>query len=467
MTRFAVAVAVLLSFPAAAHAGTVTKSGTTIVYAASANGDSVSLGNDVGRPFVETTLAPVTIGGPGDCSAQSTTVVRCNTGTAFQVNLVAGSSENNVNGEQVTGPQPLLTQGSDANDRITGTSNGDTIAGGAGDDNLYGLAGNDTIDGGPGENHLEDGDGNDTIIGGPNSDTWIAGFGADSFTPGAGNDTVSYETRTAPVTITFNGAADDGQAGEGDNVGADAEEATGGSGNDVIVGNDLGDRLHGGAGNDHITGGKGEDRLEGGEGDDVIDARDGRYDSIDCGPGNDIVYADPGDGTENCEVAPDRDGDGYLNEADCAPDNAAIHPGAGEIYGNNVDEDCSGGPGYLRVVSPSGFATKRDGRRSRVLFTKFVVQEIKPGDTIQVTCKTKSKGCAFSTKTLTGKNKSTISILSYFKKRYLKKGAVIEVRITRANQIGAVRRLTVIKRGNFKSELLCLNPGATKPGACA
>ena len=446
----------------------MTKSGTTIVYAASANGDNISLGNDAGRPFVETTLAPITVGAGGATARpRARRVVRCNTGSAFQVNLVAGSSENNVNGEQVTGTQPLLTQGSDANDRITGTNNGDTIAGGAGDDNLYGLAG--TTRSTPGRARTGSRTATATT---PSSAVRTATPGSPrsaptASRPGAGNDTVSYETRTAPVTITFNGVADDGQAGEGDNVGSDAEEATGGSGNDVIVGNDLGDRLHGGAGNDHITGGKGEDRLEGGEGDDVIDARDGRYDSIDCGPGNDIVYADPGDGTENCEVAPDRDGDGYLNEADCAPDNAAIHPGAGEIYGNNVDEDCSGGPGYLRVVSPSGFATKRDGKRSRVLFTKFVVQEIKPGDTVQVTCKSKSKGCAFSKKTLTGKNKSTISILSYFKKRYLKKGAVVEVRITRANQIGAVRRLTVIKRGNFKSELLCLNPGATKPGTCA
>ena len=76
---------------------------------------------------------------------------------------------------------------------------------------------------------------------------------------------------------------------------APAEDATGGSGNDRIVGNDLGDRLHGGPGDDTIVGGKAEDRLEGNEGNDTIDARDGRFDSVDCGPGSDVVYADPGD----------------------------------------------------------------------------------------------------------------------------------------------------------------------------
>src|SRR4051812_39584153 len=269
MTRFRLALlgaAVLAALPATAHAGTVTKNGATIVYTSVDNGDSVTLGNDGALPYIESSIAATPGGGPGDCASQGVQRVRCNTGTAFQVNLAAGGSENDVNGENVTGTQPLVTQGSDTGDRITGTRNNDTIQGGAGADNLYGLAGNDALDGGPGENHLEDGDGNDTITGGPNDDTWIAGFGADVFTPGAGNDTVSYETRTGPVTITFNGAADDGQAGEGDNVGSDAEEAYGGSGDDVIVGNNSGDRLHGGAGNDRITGGTAEDRLEGQEG---------------------------------------------------------------------------------------------------------------------------------------------------------------------------------------------------------
>ena len=245
-----------------------------------------------------------------------------------------------------------------------------------------------------------------------------------------------------------------------------AEDATGGSGNDRIVGNDLGDRLHGGAGDDTIVGGKAEDRLEGNEGNDTIDARDGRFDSVDCGPGCDVVYADPGDSTENCEVAPDRDGDGTLNEQDCAPDNAAIHPGAGEIVGNAVDEDCKGGPQYLRVVSPVSYSTSRKGNAAK--FTKFTVGELKTGDKVQIRCTSKSKGCPFSTKTITAKaGKRTVTVLSYFKKRYLKKGAVVEVRTTRPNEIGAVRRLTVVKNGNIKLELLCLAPGATKPSRCA
>jgi hypothetical protein len=38
--------------------------------------------------------------------------------------------------------------------------------------------------------------------------------------------------------------------------------------------------------------------------------------------------------------------------------------------------------------------------------------------------------------------------------------------VTRANEIGRVQRLKVTKRGVVKSELLCLNVGATKPAKC-
>jgi Ca2+-binding RTX toxin-like protein len=87
---------------------------------------------------------------------------------------------------------------------------------------------------------------------------------------------------------------------------------TGTKGADTLAGTARGDRVSGGAGNDTIsglggddclTGGAGTDVLDGGAGDDDINARDGKPDLIDCGPGKkDRVRADRGDSVVNCEV---------------------------------------------------------------------------------------------------------------------------------------------------------------------
>jgi hypothetical protein len=57
---------------------------------------------------------------------------------------------------------------------------------------------------------------------------------------------------------------------------------------------------------------------------------------------------------------PDPDGDGYLDEVDCDPDDGAIHPGADDPYGDGIDSDCDGfdgidtdGDGYPSNVPAS------------------------------------------------------------------------------------------------------------------
>ena len=40
----------------------------------------------------------------------------------------------------------------------------------------------------------------------------------------------------------------------------------------------------------------------------------------------------------------DRDGDGTRWCDDCRDDDASVHPGAAEICGNGVDDDCNGVP---------------------------------------------------------------------------------------------------------------------------
>jgi Ca2+-binding RTX toxin-like protein len=67
---------------------------------------------------------------------------------------------------------------------------------------------------------------------------------------------------------------------------ASANRLRGTTGADLICG--LG-------GGDRITGGAGSDRLFGEQRNDVIDARDGGFDIVGCGPGRDTALADKTD----------------------------------------------------------------------------------------------------------------------------------------------------------------------------
>ncbi len=106
-------------------------------------------------------------------------------------------------------------------------------------------------------------------------------------------DTVTYTGSAASVTVSLNDAkADDGAAGEGDNVGSDVENVTGGSGNDTLAGNVSPNRLVGNDGSDTLVGSGGSDDLQGGNGDDGIFADDGAVDTVSCGAGVDQADVD-------------------------------------------------------------------------------------------------------------------------------------------------------------------------------
>jgi Ca2+-binding RTX toxin-like protein len=81
-------------------------------------------------------------------------------------------------------------------------------------------------------------------------------------------------------------------------------------GDDCLVGGSGSDRLLGGAGYDRLTGGSGADRLNGGEGrnaydagsgNDQVDSRNGRAETVRCGPGHDAARADANDRLVGCE----------------------------------------------------------------------------------------------------------------------------------------------------------------------
>jgi Ca2+-binding RTX toxin-like protein len=146
--------------------------------------------------------------------------------------------------------------GTDHSDNsVTGTAAGETICGLLGDDVIKALAGNDTVYG----------------------------------------DLCDVR---AKLSGAQNGAGGDDRI----NGGKGNDRLYGAGGADRLIGASGADSLYGGRGNDRLRGGAGVDKYRGGSGNDVIDARDGKAESVNCGAGRkDSASVDRRDNVKGCE----------------------------------------------------------------------------------------------------------------------------------------------------------------------
>jgi len=75
----------------------------------------------------------------------------------------------------------------------------------------------------------------------------------------------------------------------------------GSSGRDRLLGEDGFDRLSGGRGGDRLDGGPGANAYDAGPGNDRVNARNGRRETVRCGPGDDRARVDRSDRARGCE----------------------------------------------------------------------------------------------------------------------------------------------------------------------
>ncbi len=295
---------------------------------------------------------------------------------------------------------------------VAGGPGNDTLNGTAGDDSLYGREGNDTLNGLAG---------NDDLDGGP---------GADTLNGGAGTDAATYGGRTAPVTVTMDGKANDGEGGEGDNVASDVEAVYGGKAGDSLIGSSRADTIDGQGGNDTITGGKGADYLFGGDGNDTINSRDGKADTVDCGPSSaDRIIGDKSDKATGCELK-------------------------GAPFSRRVDAEVG-----------SFWNVFRDGSRTFTRPSRLEVTGITPADaTVKVTCS--GSGCPFKSRSFKPK-KNKVGLLSSFKKSKLRSGTKIVVLVVASDALGKYVSYTIRGTDVPKRVRACVEPGGTDPVACS
>jgi Ca2+-binding RTX toxin-like protein len=149
---------------------------------------------------------------------------------------------------------------SNRGEAITATANSTSYPG---IENFIGGSGNDVLTGDAGPNTLVGNKGNDTLNGLGGDDVLDPGIGKDTISGGEGGDTVTYASRTASVSLSDDGVANDGQSGENDNIGADVENLIGGKASDKLTGNASDNVFDGGGGtvSDTIVGGGGTDTV--------------------------------------------------------------------------------------------------------------------------------------------------------------------------------------------------------------
>ena len=138
---------------------------------------------------------------------------------------------------------------------------------GDGDDRLEHSTAGGAVEGGPGDDDIRVTTAIYSITGGAGADRMDA--------TGALSASVSYADHTEAVTVRLNGLADDGAAGEADNVLGPVTGLRGGSGNDTLEAGRRASGLFGEGGNDTLVGSPERDTLGGGDGNDELLAGEG------------------------------------------------------------------------------------------------------------------------------------------------------------------------------------------------
>ncbi len=160
----------------------------------------------------------------------------------------------------------------------------------------------------------------------------------------------------------------------------------------------------------------------------------------------------------------DADGDGVSPPADCNDTNPNVRPGAQDKPRDKVDQDCNGRDARYRPISRKVRFKQRTSASGTVV-TLLKVAPVKRGDRVKLTCK--GRGCPLRAKTIKiKKSKKSLSLTRRLKEATLRKGAVLEVRVTRRGAVGLAKRWKV--RAPKKPTLTnkCLPPGTSKPVAC-
>ncbi|MFL5846266.1 MAG: calcium-binding protein [Solirubrobacteraceae bacterium] len=281
-------------------------------------------------------------------SDDSAAVVAVGRSSGGRVIVYGGRGDDRINAARVS--QYGFFYGGPGNDTILGTSDGDVLAGGAGRDSLHGRAGADSL----------------------HPDAAGTDAGDDFIDGGAGEDSVTYAGRTRSVLVDLRRAAPQGAASERDTF-VGIEDATGGAGDDVLLGNN---------GDNDLDGSRGRDRVEGFGGDDRVWGRGGGPDQLVGGDGADVVIADGG-GTGTGGPGDDEvSGRGATLSGGIGDD--AFAAVGGTVACNEGDDSVSLEEPVSTLLQPGCESLTLGG--AQVFFVSGLPQREEPGVRVRISC---------------------------------------------------------------------------------
>jgi Ca2+-binding RTX toxin-like protein len=426
------AVAVAFTFAAvdASEAATVSVDNGVLLYAEEpgepeTNAVLIQSGTFQGGPgytILEVTGTEITPGPGCEQNINGPAIADCTASVSlFSIDL--GARDDSVD-LPTDSPRPSVVSGGEGSDTVVGGNSTDTVDGGSGDDRFLGeLFDRPSVVGDFGDDTFAGGSGNDTFFAKSAFDCGEScplANGGDDFIGGEGEDTADYHRGLAPVNVSLDGVANDGEGGEGDNIFPDVETVVGSPAADTISGNEAGnvlkgfggddtllalggndtlegagnagnedfwssfsdgvvaapppdagsDRLDGGNGDDSLDGGHGGDSLDGGAGSDSLEGGGG-VDSLAGGDGNDGLSGGSAGDTISGGAGDDalRGGASGLIGAD-GDDTLRGDGGNDSLGGDEGDDLLDGGPGADSMSGGDGRdAATYEGRRAAIFVT--------------------------------------------------------------------------------------------------
>ncbi len=160
----------------------------------------------------------------------------------------------------------------------------------------------------------------------------------------------------------------------------------------------------------------------------------------------------------------DRDADGIPRPQDCDDTTATVRPGATEVIGNAVDENCDGiiAP-YPPLVGSIQATWRKSGKNTRNL--TLLAKGFPESAEISVVCTGVSNCPKKKTVARVSAKAEKINLHRILGSRNFSSKAKIEVRVTRAQRIGRVLSFDIGTPGLPTVDFLCKPPDA-EAGPC-